>query len=258
MTHTADTPRDANGSWLFAHITKCGGTSILEAIREAYPESSRLELNGDHYTEKSRILADVGGQLRSAAIVFGHRVFSGLVPFMQPPVQMVTVLRNPIDRAISQYNYILTRPPERQVVHRALTANNVRVPFAAWLNDFPPASNHIVWMLYQVLGDENRVFDFSRRVGHAEFQLVSERLQSFSQIFFIENAGVDEATRVLTGLPSRVANVGSGRFVDPADQEARNAAAQACGHDLAIYEQALQHFGRSPEGAASQSTRREN
>ena len=245
MNHTPDTRGDANRSWLFVHITKCGGTSILEAIREAYTDSSRLELNGDHYTEKSRILSDAGGRLPSAAIVFGHRVFSGLVPFMRQPVQMVTVLRNPIDRAISQYNYILTRPPERQVVHRALTADNVRVPFAAWLNEFPPASNHIVWMLYQVLGEEPRVFDFSRRVGYAEFQLVSERLPSFSQIFFVETAGVEAATRILTGLPPRVANVGTGANVDPADPEARRMAAEACALDLAIYAQAVQQFGRS-------------
>ncbi|MEI6257083.1 MAG: hypothetical protein WCQ77_10615 [Planctomycetota bacterium] len=160
---------------------------------------------------------------------------------------MVTVLRNPIDRAISQYNYILTRPPERQVVHRALTSDNVRVPFAAWLNDFPPASNHIVWMLYQVLGDENRIFDFSRRVGQAEFQLVSERLQSFSHIFFVETAGVDETTRVLTGLPPRVANVGTGKYVDPADPEARRIAADSCTLDRAVYEQARRSYGQSAE-----------
>jgi hypothetical protein len=247
MNHTADTPREANGSWLFAHITKCGGTSILEAIRDAYPESSRLELNGDHYTEKSKILAEVGRRLPFASIVFGHRVFAGLCPSMRQPVQMVTVLRNPIDRAISHYNFILTRPPERQVVHRALTANNVRVPFAAWLNDFPPASNHLVWMLCQVLGDEPRVFDFSRRVGDAEFQLVSDRLQSFSRIFFVETAGVAAATSSITGLKPRFANVGTGRFVDPADQKARQAAAQACGHDLEIYELARRHFERSSE-----------
>ena len=245
MNHTAATPHEASGSWLFAHITKCGGTSILEAIREAYPESSRLELNGDQYTEKSTILADVGRRLPSASIVFGHRVFAGLCPFMRQPVQMVTVLRNPIDRAISHYNFILTRPPERQVVHRALTAENVRVPFAAWLNDFPPASNHIVWMLYQVLGDERRVFDFSRRVGDAEFQLVSERIDMFSRMYFVESSGIAAATSELTGLQPRVANMGTGRFVDPSDQQARHAAAQACSHDLAIYEQALQRFGRS-------------
>ena len=247
MSHKADPPPAANGSWLFAHITKCGGTSILEAIRDAHPESSRLELNGDQYTEKSRILADVGRHLPSASIVFGHRVFAGLCPFMRQPVQMVTVLRNPIDRAISQYNYILTRPPDRQVVHRALTANNVRVPFAAWLNDFPPASNHIVWMLHQVLGDEPRVFDFSRRAGHAEFQLVSERLQSFSHIFFVETAGVGAATRVLTGLPPRVANAGTGAYVDPANPEARRIAAGSCALDLSIYEQALLSYGQSTE-----------
>ena len=251
MSHKGDPPPAANGSWLFAHITKCGGTSILEAIRDAYPESSRLELNGDQYTEKTRILADVGGRLPSASIVFGHRVFAGLCHFMRHPVQMVTVLRNPIDRAISQYNYILTRPPERQVVHRALTSNNVRVPFEAWLNDFPPANNHIVWMLHQVLGDEPRVFDFSRRVGHPEFHLVSERLQSFSHIFFVETAGVAAATSAITGLQPRFANIGTGRFVDPADQQARRAAAQACGHDLVIYEQAFRHFGQSPEAPTS-------
>jgi len=247
MNHTPDTPPAANGSWVFAHITKCGGTSILEAIRDAYPASSRLELNGDQYTEKSRIIADVGTRLVSASIVFGHRVFAGLCPLMRQPVQMVTVLRNPIDRAISQYNYILTRPPARQVVHGALTANNVRVPFAAWLNDFPPASNHIVWMLHQVLGDKPRVFDFSHRAGHAEFQLVSERLQSFSRIFFVETAGVDAATRVLTGLPPRVANVGTGAYVDPTDPEARRVAAGSCALDRAIYEQALRSYGQSAE-----------
>ena len=102
-------------------------------------------------------------------------------------------------------------------------------------------------MLHQVLGDEPRVFDFSRRVGHAEFQLVSERLQSFSHIFFVETAGVDAATRVLTGLPQRVANVGTGEYVDPADPEARLIAACSCALDLSIYEQARRSYGQSTE-----------
>lgn len=245
MNHTPDTRGGGTGSWLFVHITKCGGTSILQAIREAYPEPQRLELNGDQFTEKNRILADAGEQLRSASIVFGHRVFSGLRPFMRQPVQMVTVLRNPIDRAISQYNYILSRPADRQIVHRALTANNDRVPFAAWLNDFPPASNHLVWMLFHVLGDDHRVFDFSRRVGLEEYQLVSERLNRFSKIYFVETAGVNAAIKDLTGLPPRVANMGSVRSINPTDPEARRTAAIACVHDMALYEKALRTFGTS-------------
>lgn len=243
MNLTPDTRGGGTGSWLFVHITKCGGTSVLQAIREAYPESQRLELNGDQFTEKHKILADAGERLCSASIVFGHRVFSGLCPFMRQPVQMVTVLRNPIDRAISQYNYILSRPAERQIVHRALTEGNVRVPFTEWLHDFPPASNHLVWMLFQVLGDDHRVFDFSRRVGREEFQLVSERLNRFSQIYFVENAGVNVAIQDLTGLPTRVANMGSVRSINPTDPEAREAAALACVHDIALYEQALGAFG---------------
>jgi len=245
MKPLLNTPSNAKGSVLFIHVAKCGGTSILEAIRERYAESQRVELNGDQYTEKRGILAAVGDRLHDTSIVYGHRVFSSLGDFMRQPVQIVTVLRNPIDRTISQYNYILTRPPERQIVHRALTPDNVRVPFAAWLRDFPPANNHIVWMLYQVLSDEPRVFDFARRVGLDEFRIVEERLGIFSQVYFVESGGVDAAIHDLTGLPPRVANVGPQQFVDPADPEVRELAATACELDLAIYDQAALAFGQS-------------
>jgi hypothetical protein len=230
------------GSSIFVHVTKCGGTSILNSIREAFPVPLGIELNGDRFSDKNSILAQIADRLPTAKIVYGHRVFAGLRPIMRQPVQMVTVLRNPIDRAISQYNYILTRPRERQIVHRALTQNNVRVPFAAWLEEFPPASNHLIWMLAQVLGDQPRVFDFSERAGVDDFRLVSRRLHMFSNVFFVENGGVDTAIRELTGLGPRRENVNAQRSIDPADPETRAAAAAASALDIAIYEQALRQF----------------
>lgn len=39
--HPVDSPvgagAPADGSWLFVHIPKCGGTSVLHAIRETHP-----------------------------------------------------------------------------------------------------------------------------------------------------------------------------------------------------------------------------
>ena len=43
------------GSWLFVHITKCGGTSVLTSIREAFPETARAEINGDEHVVKAEI-----------------------------------------------------------------------------------------------------------------------------------------------------------------------------------------------------------
>lgn len=231
------------GSWLFVHVPKCGGTSVLNAIRATHPEPHGLELNGDHLVEKNAILEHFADRLARARVVFGHRVFAGLMRFMPQPARMVTVLRNPIDRAISHYNYILTRPPDRQRVHGVLTQNDVRVPFAAWLEGFPPASNHLVWMMFHVLGDSPRVFDFSLRAGAEEHRIVSARLREFAHVHVAEAGGVAAAIDQITGRGPRIENVNPRHAVDPADPEARAAAAAACPLDVAIYEQARRTFG---------------
>lgn len=233
----------SDGSWLFVHVPKCGGTSVLQAIRETHPAPGGLELNGDQFVDKSTILELAADRLPRARIVYGHRVFAGLRRLMPQPARMVTVLRNPVDRAISHYNFILTRPPDRQVVHGALTPDNVRVPFTAWLAEFPPAGNHLVWMLFHVLGDSPRVFDFSRRAGVEEYRVVSDKLHEFACVHLAETGGVATAIGQLTGRGPRIENANRQHAVDPADPDARAAAAAACSLDLAIYEQGRIQYG---------------
>ena len=161
---------------------------------------------------------------------------------MPQPARMATGLRHPVDRAISHYNFILTRPPQRQVVHGALTPDDMRVPFRAWLAEFPPAGNHLIWMLFHVLGDSPRVFDFSRRAGVEEYRVVSDRLHEFANVHLAEAGGVATAIGPLTGRGPRIENVNRQHAVDPAAPEARAAAAAACQFDIAIYEQARRQF----------------
>ena len=232
--NTADDLTAGRGSWLFVHVPKCGGTSVLQTIRETYPQPSGLELNGDHLVEKRVILDLYAERLTVARVVYGHRVFAGLRQFMPQPARMVTVLRDPIDRAISHYNFILTRPLERQRVLGALTRNDTRVPFVDWLKEFPPAANHLVWMLFHVLSDSPSVFDFARRVGLEEYRVVSAGLRQFTHIYFAEKGGVDAAIRKITGRGPRVENMNPQQFVDPADPDARAAAAAACHLDVLL------------------------
>jgi hypothetical protein len=234
----ADDEATPPGSWLFVHIPKCGGTSVLQAIRETHPPPTGFELNGGHLIEKKAILEHSAGRLSFANCVYGHRVFAGLRQFMPQPARMVTVVRHPVDRAISHYNFILTRPLDRQRFHGALTPDDVRVPFADWITEFPPACNHLVWMLFHVLSDSLRIFDFSRRVGLEEYHLVSAKLHEFTHVHLAEEGGVATAIRQICGGGPRVENVNRRHFIDPADPDARSAAAAACPLDIAIYEQA--------------------
>ena len=116
------------------------------------------------------------------------------------------------------------------------------MPFVAWLAEFPPAHNHLVWMLFHVLGNCPCVFDFSRRVGLDEYRVVSESLHMFAHVYLLEEGGIATAILQITGREPRIKNANRLHAVDPADPDARAAAVAACQLDIAIYEQARRNF----------------
>ena len=94
------------------HIQKCGGTSVGEYIKSKYEEEEYLEL----YTKKipKDLVIDslrVKNYLESldlskVKIVFGHAVYNGIEEyFPNRNIEYHTILRNPIDRLISLYNF---------------------------------------------------------------------------------------------------------------------------------------------------------
>jgi len=94
------------------HIQKCGGTSVGEYIKSKYKKEEYLEL----YTKKipKDLVIDslrVKNYLESldlskVKIVFGHAVYNGIEEyFPNRNVEYHTILRNPVDRIISLYNF---------------------------------------------------------------------------------------------------------------------------------------------------------
>lgn len=91
---------------VFVHIPKSAGTSIRSMLAELFPKRLLHVAGGMHD------MAGLGTALRDAeicgdSIIFGHLPY-GILP--TNGVNYATVLRDPIDRAVSAFHYARERP----------------------------------------------------------------------------------------------------------------------------------------------------
>jgi hypothetical protein len=86
---------------VFVHIPKAAGTSLREVVARHYPRDVQLA------TEAPIILSDE--QRRRIRVLVGHVPF-GTQAQLAPPVDVITMLRDPIDRVISLYYFIRRLP----------------------------------------------------------------------------------------------------------------------------------------------------
>ncbi|MBK1987110.1 sulfotransferase family 2 domain-containing protein [Sphaerospermopsis aphanizomenoides BCCUSP55] len=94
---------DKNQVIIFLHIPKAGGTTINGIINQQYKKQLTFRFDG---IENRHILAELGSDKRSKLkLIRGHFAF-GLHEFLSCPATYFTLLRNPVSRTISHYNYL--------------------------------------------------------------------------------------------------------------------------------------------------------
>lgn len=96
----------------FIHIPKTGGTSLTQAIRAKHPRLLTLSTPEQFRAFRANpSLADVDA-------IVGHSIF-GIHRHVNTTIEYVTVLRDPIDRIVSDYYYAL-HSPHRGELHRRI------------------------------------------------------------------------------------------------------------------------------------------
>lgn len=104
---------------VFIHVPKCGGTSVhtlLWQIAQYHQVDEQLfcdslDLPRQLYQDKSTV-----EPVANCAIVVGHLAY-GLVDGyaeLQPAARYVTLVRDPIERTVSLYNYAISHPEHFQ------------------------------------------------------------------------------------------------------------------------------------------------
>jgi hypothetical protein len=237
---------------LYMHVPKCAGTSVTDAMRSLCPlqkhvgmilarpsrratalQSGRPEWNIHEDGPESQVIFAYREHLMlyfmadDAPLVCGHFLFSELAhAAFGNRYRFVSVLRNPLDRLVSNYA-------------DARLGNYIDMPFSAYL-DSEVGWRHATVMLRYFSGRA-----VIPREGVADAMKAARlNLEKFALVGFTDRME-DFATRFgdVFGSPLRLHHMRPGRFEKPEiDRNARVRMEQLCAGDLEFYEHARRHF----------------
>lgn len=90
---------------VFSHVPKTAGTSFEAYLAGQFKMSEVLHVNAP---DLNRLPAVIGMKKNLPRLICGHHPMHGMLYQLLPevPLHHITVLRNPIDRVLSYYNYV--------------------------------------------------------------------------------------------------------------------------------------------------------
>ncbi len=93
---------------IFLHIPKAGGSTLHRIIEKQY-EPSTIFTIPSFYSSKEEFRQAAEFQLKEIKVLKGH-MFFGLPDVLPNPSTYITLLRDPVERIISHYYYVLRTP----------------------------------------------------------------------------------------------------------------------------------------------------
>lgn len=88
------------------HVPKCAGTTLRKWLWNRVPEEKRYVVGDDIPGDRKRFFEMPQREKKDLELVFGHICF-GWHKYYDGASQYITVLRDPVTRLVSLYNYII-------------------------------------------------------------------------------------------------------------------------------------------------------
>lgn len=216
--------------WLMVHIPKTAGTSFRKAMRDHFGAALQLDYDDKPFGTPPlrRFLAAWWHGRRSGRLVLPeeHCIFGHFLPLKYAalsrarPTRLVTWLRDPVARAVSNYHFIFERHRRKE-----LPPGRSRVVDEQWtLERFLFARTYRDYQSQWLAGVPLCRFDFVGIVEH-----YADELADFGSRFLGRSLPVHDEKRALPRAPCE--------FLD--DPDARRRVERFHARDMALYREAL-------------------
>jgi hypothetical protein len=137
---------------LFLHIPKAAGTTLHSVIERQYAPEATFTINGADSPAGIKEFVNLPPERRERLrLVKGHMPY-GLHQYLSVPATYITMLRDPVDRVISHYYFVLETPVH--YLHREVTSRRMT------LSDFVGSG-----MSTEVSNDQTRLISGVERVN---------------------------------------------------------------------------------------------
>jgi hypothetical protein len=235
---------------IFVHLPKCGGTTLNRLIEWEYSPTKVFSIDPSFFKwSYQKLLKTSPARLARMKIIQGHMPF-GIHKILRQNATYLTVLRDPIDRGISEYYYALSRVVHPQ--HRMMK----RLSLDEYIEMTPYANVQTKLLAGQYSG-----YDFL--AGNCTEETLEHAKDNLSQHFAL--VGLTERfdetlalAKILFGWQIRKYanfNTTRGRPSKRAiPAEIRDTIAERYGYDVRLYEYAAELFNRTVVGHLSRVT----
>jgi hypothetical protein len=173
----------------FLHIAKTGGTSLTDALARLYPPEQVFSDAGNLTTG---YLERLGARLTGRAFLAGH-AGQGVAAALEGRADMITLLREPADQAVSNYLHVLSEP------NNVLHADAARLSFTDYLRRHHHQIDYQARSLALAIGADPAESDALRHSPHA----LTDFLESLAFVGVMERmeACAKALSRRLPGTP---------------------------------------------------------
>jgi hypothetical protein len=176
---------------VFVHVPKCGGTTVRRHIIENLPPEACFETTAEVKDSIEEVAASVralpADRRARVRVVFGHGAYYGIHELFDKRGEYVTLLRNPVDRALSEYNY------QRMCYEAGRKCMGASVweqkqgewAFADWLREYPVFRNGMTRFLAMILLGKYRFGDDA--ISPQNVEAIKAILDTFRFVGLTEN-----------------------------------------------------------------------